>query len=298
MIDRFFYNADGELLFIPQQGRLLLRTEFGPLEVGPGEIAIVPRGVRFQVVNQDAEIRGYVSENYGMPFRLPYLGLIGGNGLADARDFQAPVAQFEDKAGSFKLVARFQGRLWEASLSHSPLDAVAWHGNYTPYKYALARFQVIGSISFDHPDPSIFTVLTSPSDQPGTANLDFVIFPPRWLVAEHSFRPPYYHRNCMSEFMGLIHGVYDAKPAGFIPGGSSLHNCMSAHGPDADTFAKASTAPLKPQFLGDTLAFMLESSLVFRPTRFALTTPLLQKDYLSCWKDLRSHFNPKEPSHG
>lgn len=283
MTDRVFYNADGELLIVPQQGRLLLRTEFGPFEVAPGEIALVPRGVKFRAELPAGPARGYVCENYGALFRLPELGPIGANGLANARDFLTPCAAFEEREGACEMIAKFEGHLWATALDHSPLDVVAWHGNYMPQKYDLARFNTIGTISFDHPDPSIFTVLTSPTDTPGTANCDFVIFPPRWLVAEHTFRPPFFHRNVMSEFMGLVHGAYDAKAEGFVPGGMSLHNCLSAHGPDRATFDKAVAAGLKPQKIADTLAFMFETRLVIRPTRFALETPELQQDYDACW---------------
>lgn len=293
MRERYFYDADGELLLVPQQGLLRLATEFGSLDVRPGEIALIPRGTRFQVLLDAASARGYVAENYGAPFRLPELGPIGANGLANARDFLAPVAAFEDREGAFELVAKFAGRLWSAPIDHSPLDVVAWHGNHVPYKYDLARFNSINSVSFDHPDPSIFTVLTSPSDTPGTGNVDFVIFPPRWLVAEHTFRPPWFHRNVMSEFMGLVHGVYDAKAEGFAPGGASLHNCMSGHGPDAATFEAASEAALSPRKLDDTLAFMFESRYLIRPTRFALHSPPLQPDYLGCWQGLSKHFTGK-----
>ncbi len=282
MKDRVFYDADGELMFVPQQGTLSLITELGALRVDPGEIAVVPRGVKFRVEIEDA-VRGYVCENYGVPFRLPELGPIGAQGLAQKRDFLAPVAAYEDKDGKCEVVAKFLGKLWATELRHSPLDVVAWHGNYTPYKYDLARFMVINTVSFDHPDPSIFTVLTSPSGQPGVANCDFVIFPPRWMVAEHSFRPPWFHRNLMSELMGLVKGVYDAKAEGFLPGGVSIHNCMSAHGPDAATFDKATRAELKPHKIEDTLAFMWESRYVFRPTAAALNAKELQQDYDKVW---------------
>lgn len=291
MADRYFYDADGELLIVPQSGSLVLRTEFGIISVSPGEIAVIPRGIKFQVQLSSEAARGYICENYGPPLRLPNLGVIGSNGLANPRDFLAPTASYDQNDGECELVAKFQGRFWRASMEHSPLDVVAWHGNYAPYKYDLANFQVINTVSFDHCDPSIFTVLTSPSEMPGFANLDFVIFPPRWLVAEKTFRPPYYHRNCMSEYMGLIFGTYDAKDEGFVPGGASLHNCMSAHGPDAATFEKASSAELKPQYLNDTLAFMFESSLVYHPTKYALESKLLQQDYLDCWTTLKPHFN-------
>jgi homogentisate 1,2-dioxygenase len=288
MKERCFWNADGELMFVPQQGSLVLFTELGKLEVGPGEIAVVPRGMKFRVLVESA-VRGYLCENYGAPFRLPELGLIGSQGLAQARDFQAPVAAFED-AGKCEVIAKFIGGVWASEFAHSPLDVVAWHGRYAPYKYDLARFMAINTVSFDHADPSIFTVLTSPSGQPGVANCDFVIFPPRWQVAEDTFRPPWFHRNVMSELMGLVHGVYDAKAEGFLPGGVSIHNCMSAHGPDAATFDKASSAELKPHKIEDTLAFMWESRHVFRPTRFAMSAPELQKDYDRVWRGFQSHF--------
>jgi len=292
MTDRAFYDADGELLIVPQEGRLLLVTEFGPVEAALGEIAIIPRGVKFRVELPDGQARGYVGENYGALLRLPELGPIGANGLANPRDFLSPCAAFEERDRPCQLVAKFEGNLWAAELGHSPFDVVAWHGNYAPYKYDLARFNTIGTISFDHPDPSIFTVLTSPTDTAGTANCDFVIFPPRWMVAEHTFRPPYFHRNIMNEYMGLIFGVYDAKAEGFDPGGGSLHNCMSGHGPDAATFEQASEGDLQPRYIGDTLAFMFETRFVLKPTRAALAAPQLQRDYWKCWQGLKKHFSP------
>ena len=293
MRDRYFYDADGELLLVPQQGGLRIATELGILCVEPGEIALVPRGMRFCVELSDAEApaRGYVCENYGALLRLPELGPIGANGLANPRDFLTPVAAYSEREGSFELVAKFGGRLWRAAIDHSPLDVVAWHGNYAPYKYDLARFNTMNTVSFDHPDPSIFTVLTSPSDTPGTSNIDFAIFPPRWMVAEGTFRPPWFHRNVMSEYMGLVRGTYDAKAEGFVPGGGSLHNAMSGHGPDAATFERASRTELVPQKLDDTLAFMFESRYVLHPTARALASPQLQTDYQACWQGLAKHFS-------
>ncbi len=293
MSERFFYDADGELLIVPQQGRLLLATELGRLEVEPQEIAVIPRGLRFRVELPDGAARGYVCENFGAQFRLPDLGPIGANGLANPRDFLTPRAWYEDREGRFELVAKFRGRLWSAEIGHSPLDVVAWHGNYAPYKYDLRRFNTIGSISHDHPDPSIFLVLQSQSDTPGVDTIDFVIFPPRILAMQDTFRPPWFHRNFASEFMGLIHGAYDAKAEGFVPGGASLHNCMTGHGPDADTFEKASRADLSsPDHIRDTMAFMFETPAVIRPTRYALETSQLQAEYFQCWQGLRKHFDP------
>ena len=294
MVQRFFYDADGELLIVPQQGRLQIDTELGRITVEPQEIAVIPRGVRFRVDLPDGEARGYICENFGALFRLPDLGVIGSNGLANPRDFLTPAARYEDVEGDFELVAKFSGRLWSARIGHSPLDVVAWHGNYAPYKYDLRRFNAIGSISYDHPDPSIFLVLQSPSDTPGVDSIDFVIFPPRWLAAENTFRPPWFHRNVASEFMGLIHGAYDAKAEGFVPGGASLHNCMSGHGPDAGTFAKASAADTsRPGKVADTMAFMFETPAIIKPTRFALETSQLQSTYFQCWQDLAKNFNPE-----
>jgi homogentisate 1,2-dioxygenase len=291
MAGRYFYDADGELLLVPQQGRLRIATEQGVLEVEPQQIAVVPRGVRFRVELPDGASRGYVLENFGAPLRLPDLGPIGSNGLANPRDFETPVAAYEDIEGEFELVAKFQGHLWRADIGHSPLDVVGWHGNCAPYRYDLRRFNAIGSISFDHPDPSIFTVLTAPSDTPGTANVDFAIFPPRWLVAQHTFRPPWFHRNVASEFMGLVHGAYDAKAEGFVPGGASLHNCMSGHGPDAATFDKASAADLsRPDVIAGTMAFMFETRAVLRPTKQALEAAHRQRGYQQCWDGLRRNF--------
>lgn len=278
---RVFVDADGELLIIPQQGAIELHTELGRMEVGPGDVALVPRGMKFRVKLLDGEARGYVAENHGLPFRLPDLGPIGANGLANPRDFEVPAAAYEDRDDSTEIVQKYLGSLWTTTLDHSPLDVVAWHGNYVPWRYDLERFNTIGTVSFDHPDPSIFTVLTSPSNVPGRANADFVIFPPRWMVAEDTFRPPWFHRNVMSEAMGLIYGAYDAKAEGFGPGGLSLHNLMSGHGPDLDSWKKASEAELKPAKIENTLAFMVETCWPYRPTQFALDRS--QPDYDAAW---------------
>ena len=286
---RALVNADGEMLVVPQSGRLTFTTELGVLAAGPGEVVLLPRGMAFKV-GVDGPSSAYVCENYGAPFRLPELGPIGSNGLANPRDFEAPAAAFEDVAGDYQIVKKYGGNFWTATQTHTPFNVVAWHGNLAPMRYDTRHFMTIGSISFDHPDPSIFTVLTSPSDTPGTANCDFVIFPPRWMVAEDTFRPPWYHRNLMSEFMGLVYGQYDAKPEGFKPGGASLHNCMVPHGPDSEAFDKASNAPLAPHKLDATLAFMFESRWRFRPTEWALRDGALDARYAACWTDLKDQF--------
>lgn len=291
MSERFFRNADGELLIVPQQGELVAHTECGALAARPGQILLIPRGMVFRVVLPDGPSRGYVCENYGQAFALPERGPVGSDGFANERDFMAPVASFEDREGDFEITMKLGGHLFAAPIDHSPLDVVAWWGNHVPYVYDLANFIVIGTISYDHPDPSIFTVLSSASQTPGTANADFVIFTRRWLVATDTFRPPPYHRNVMSEFMGLVYGVYDAKPEGFVPGGASLHNCMMPHGPAADVFEKASNAALEPQLLDETLAFMFESRYLIQPTRYALESPQLQQDYTDCWAALRKNFS-------
>ncbi|MEO8543817.1 MAG: homogentisate 1,2-dioxygenase [Burkholderiaceae bacterium] len=296
MLGRVFYNADGEMLIVPQQGRHRFVTELGIVEAEPQEIVVIPRGVRFRLELPDGPVRGYVCENFGANFRLPDRGPIGSNGLANSRDFQTPVAAYEDSDVPTELLARFQGRLWSAQMDHSALDVVAWHGNYAPYKYDLRRFNAIGSISYDHPDPSIFLVLHSASDTPGVSAIDFAIFPPRILAMQDTFRPPWFHRNIASEFMGLVHGKYDAKADGFSPGASSLHNSLTGHGPDAATFEKASSADLsKPDVIIDTMAFMFETRCVLRPTAQAMQLPQLQKDYYRCWEGLKKNFTPETP---
>jgi homogentisate 1,2-dioxygenase len=293
MVDEYFYDADGELLFVPQQGELRLCTEFGIIDIKPGEIAIIPRGVKIRVELRGGPARGYVCENYGGAFTLPERGPVGANCLANPRDFLTPVAAYEDRDAPSRLHVKWGGHLWSADIEHSPLDVVAWHGNYAPYKYDLRRFSPVGPVLFDHADPSIFTVLTSPSETPGTANVDFVIFPDRWLVAENTFRPPWYHMNVMSEFMGLVYGQYDAKTGGgFVPGGASLHNTMLPHGPDFDSFENASKAELKPHRLEGTLAFMFETRFLQRVTAFATASDALQQDYGRYGHKLTKHFDP------
>jgi homogentisate 1,2-dioxygenase len=295
MVDQHFYNADGEMMFVPQQGALRFVTEFGRIDAEPGEIVVIPRGVKFRVEIPSGPARGYLCENYGGAFTLPERGPIGANCLANARDFLTPVAAYEDKDTPTELFVKWGGALFSTKLPHSPIDVVAWHGNYAPYKYDLRAFSPVGAISFDHPDPSIFTVLTAPSETPGTANIDFVIFPERWLVAENTFRPPWYHMNIMSEFMGLIYGVYDAKPQGFTPGGMSLHNMMLPHGPDREAFDHASNSELKPVKLTGTMAFMFETRFPQRITAHAAKSSTLQDDYADCWKGLEKRFDPNRP---
>jgi homogentisate 1,2-dioxygenase len=295
MEDEYFYNADGEMLFVPQQGLLRLWTEFGIIDIEPGESAVIPRGVKIRVEFKDGPARGYICENYGGAFSLPERGPIGANCLANPRDFLTPVAAYEDKDRPGRMFVKWGGNLWAAALDHSPLDVVAWHGNYAPYKYDLRRYSPVGPVLFDHADPSIFTVLTSGSELPGTANVDFVIFSDRWLVAENTFRPPWYHMNVMSEFMGLVYGQYDAKPEGFVPGGASLHNTMLPHGPDVDAFERASNAELKPHKLEGTLAFMFETRFPQRVTAYAAQCEALQKDYGAYGHRLKKHFNPNQP---
>ncbi len=290
MQDRFFYNSDGEFLIVPQQGRFRAHTECGVLEIKPGEICVIPRGIKFRVVLPDGPSRGYVCENYGGQLQPPERGPVGSDGYANDRDFLTPTAAYEDREGNYELVNKFMGNMYSCDIGHSPLDVVGWIGTAAPYKYDLTRFNTMNTVSYDHPDPSIFTVLSSQTDTAGVANVDFVIFPPRWMVAENTFRPPWYHRNLMSEFMGLIYGMYDAKPEGFVPGGASLHNCMSPHGPDVGAFEGGSSAELKPKLYEDTMAFMFESRYIIQPTKFAMESISRQKDYIDCWKGLKKNF--------
>eukprot|EP00605_Chrysophyceae_sp_TOSAG23-4_P003027 GSChrysophyteH1.ASY1.ANO1.3332.1 assembled CDS len=260
---RVMCNADGDLLIVPQQGSLLVITELGKLEVKPCEIVVIPRGIKFSI-NVDCDLstyaRGYALEVYQGHFELP------------------------------SLVQKYMGKLFSATMEHSPFDVVAWHGNYYPFKYDLNKFCTVNAVRFDNLDPSIFTVLTVPTHEPGVAVADFVIFPKRWMVAENTFRPPFYHRNCMSEYMGMIHGIYDAKAEGFVPGGSSLHSCMSPHGPDAATFDKASKAELKPDFFDGGLAFMFESCYMLKVSSLALYGQHKQENYNECWRDMKKNF--------
>lgn len=288
MEDVYFSNLDGELLFVPYTGEINLHTEFGLLNVSPGMIALIPRGVKFKLEVVGTETKGYLCENAGSPLALPQLGIIGANGLAHPRHFQYPVAAFETNKNQVTLLCKNQNRLWEAQSSHSPLNVVAWHGNYAPFRYDLSLFNTINTVSYDHPDPSIFTVLSSESTIPGTANLDFVIFPPRWMVAEHSFRLPYFHRNYMNELMGLICGEYDAKKEGFLPGGISIHNCMTPHGPDARSYNQAIQQNLKPELYENSLSFMFETKNVWLITKQAMDRPERQKEYHACWQNLVS----------
>jgi homogentisate 1,2-dioxygenase len=298
MDNEYVFNADGEFLVVAQEGRLRFRTEFGVIDIEPGEICVIQRGVIFKVELIDGPARAYLCENYGGAFTLPDRGPIGANCLANPRDFLTPVAAWEDREEPSRLFVKWGGELYATEIGQSPLDVVAWHGNYAPYKYDLRHFSPVGAILFDHPDPSIFTVLTAPSETPGTANVDFVIFPERWAVAENTFRPPWYHRNLMSEFMGLVYGVYDAKPEGFVPGGMSLHNMMLPHGPDAPAFEHASNGELKPVKLAGTLAFMFETRFPQRVTAYAESAGELQEDYIECWAGLKKHFDPsrREPT--
>jgi homogentisate 1,2-dioxygenase len=293
MVDDYFFDADGELLVVPQLGAIRVFTEMGIIDVEPLEICLIPRGMIFKVtrLGEGAEWRGYICENYGAKFTLPDRGPIGANCLANPRDFKTPAAAYEDKEIPCRLHVKWCGKFYATKIGHSPLDVVAWHGNYAPFKYDLRTFAPVGAILFDHPDPSIFTVLTAPSGEEGTANVDFVIFPPRWLVAEHTFRPPWYHRNIMSEFMGLIQGQYDAKAEGFVPGGMSLHNMMLPHGPDSMGFEKASSVDLQPVKLDHTMAFMFETRYPQQLTRYAAELETLQDNYLECWDGLERKFD-------
>jgi homogentisate 1,2-dioxygenase len=291
MQDEYFFSADSELLVVPQEGRLRFCTELGVIDLEPKEIALLPRGLVYRVEVLEGPCRGFVCENYGQKFDLPHRGPIGANCMANPRDFKTPVAAFEDRDVESRLVIKWCGQFHATTIPASPLDVVGWHGNYAPWKYDLRAYSPVGAILFDHPDPSIFTVLTAPSGVPGTANIDFVLFRERWMVAEHSFRPPWYHRNIMSELMGNIYGQYDAKPQGFLPGGLSLHNCMMPHGPDRDAFEGASNAELKPHKLDETMSFMFETRFPQHLTDWAAKTAPVQDDYLDCWTSLERKFD-------
>ncbi len=291
MVDDYFFSADSELLVVPQQGKLRFFTELGIIDIQPQEIAIIPRGLVYRVELLEGPARGFVCENYGQKFEMPGRGPIGANCLANPRDFRAPVAAFEDREVTSTITVKWCGQFHQTEITQSPLDVVAWHGNYAPVKYDLTAYCPVGAILYDHPDPSIFTVLTAPSGTPGTANIDFVLFRERWLVAENTFRPPWYHKNIMSELMGNIYGIYDAKPEGFVPGGMSLHNMMLPHGPDKQAFEGASTAELGADKLDNTMAFMFETRFPQHLTPFAAKEAPLQDDYIKVWEDLEKHYD-------
>ena len=293
MVDEYFYSADSELLIVPQEGRLRFYTELGIIDLEPKEIAIIPRGLLYRVELLEGPARGFVCENYGQKFALPERGPIGANCMANRRDFKTPVAAFEDRETLSVVTIKWCGQFHQTEIGHSPLDVVAWHGNYAPLKYDLRSYCPVGAILFDHPDPSIFTVLTAPSGVPGTANIDFVLFRERWMVAENTFRPPWYHKNVMSELMGNIYGQYDAKPQGFVPGGMSLHNCMLPHGPDRGAFERSSNADLRAEKLDKTMSFMFETRFPQHLTEFAANKAPLQDDYIDCWSDLEKKFDGK-----
>lgn len=294
MKNRYFSNHDGEIILIPYLGELMIYTEFGRLVLKPGSLAVIPRGIKFKVELASPLACGYLCENAGISLSLPELGLLGANGLANPRHFLYPKAFYEDYTGGITLVCKYQQRFWSAHSNHSPLNVVAWHGNYAPYCYDLSLFNTLNTVSFDHPDPSIFTVLTSPSNTPGVANFDLVIFSSRWMVAEHTLRLPYFHRNIMNEFMGLISGEYDAKQEGFLPGGFSIHNCMTAHGPDYLSYQNAIKETLEPTYYNNTLAFMFEVKEPWLISKQAASHPAKQFNYSDCWQELSASFSSND----
>lgn len=290
-----FCSSDGDILILPEKGELDVVTEMGRMQVRPGEVCCIQRGIKYKVDIVDGKaVRGYACETFEGAFHPPDLGPMGTNGLANPRDFMRPSAWYEDKQCDWMHYQKFLGEMFELPQSRSPFDTVGWHGNYIPWKYDLARFCAINSVTYDHVDPSSFTVVTSQTGgrEPGTASCDFVIFPPRWMVQEGTFRPPYYHRNCMSEYMGNISGQYEAKAQGFVPGAATLHSCMAGHGPDVQGFEGAiKIDTTKPMHLGfDNLAFMFESAYILRLTDYAVTTNPAEADYWKVWQGFRKMF--------
>jgi homogentisate 1,2-dioxygenase len=273
---RAMVDADGDLMILPDTGILRLRTELGWLRVEPGELVVIPRGIVFSVFVEQGPVRGVVMEVYARHFRLPERGPIGANGLADERHFFMPVASYEDRAGPFEIVVKMGGHLYRAARSHSPFDVVAWHGNYTPYKYDLRRFNAMGTVTWDHPDPSIFTVLSAPFERPGENLADLVVFPsPRWDVAAHTFRPPYYHRNAATEINAIVAGVSRADDV-FSCGGIFITPPFAAHGPNAKAVERAHAMSDEeadePHELGaSSLYIQWESTLALRMAPAALS---------------------------
>jgi homogentisate 1,2-dioxygenase len=299
MLDRCFSNADGDLLVIPQEGALDVRTELGWLSVPIGSILFVPRGLKFAIGLPENVGRGWVLEVFGTKLRLPERGLVGSNGLAEARHFRAPHASYEDREcpDGFQHVTKTGGRLFEATHTFSPFDVVAWYGNHAPFVYDLMHFAPVASVRFDHQDPSIFTVLTAPLDDHGRAVADFVFFPPRWEVIEHSFRPPFAHRNAASE-VNMV--VRTPKPysTGYEPGCTFLSPLLTAHGVGTKTYDAILDLPHDhvdpPQRIPDeSLWAMVESALPFRTTAWARDTELLDATFLSAFEGMKKRFDPK-----
>lgn len=290
MTGRAFVNSDGEMLIIPQTGKLVITTELGIMDIQPGELALIPKGMKMKVDPVSGPAYGFMCENYGLPFVLPDLGLIGSHGLANAIDFETPVAAFEDNEEPTELIQKFCGSFWETKLEYSVFDVVAWRGNWAPCKYDMMKFNTMGSISYDHPDPSIFCALTSSSDAVAGGNVDFMILPPRWIVAEHSFRPPGFHRNSVSEFLALVKGAHESRSSNFPPGSISLHNCWTPHGPDTETLEQARTAELQPQRVDDALVFMLETRFPLEMSSAAFESDKRQRDCTNGWAGFTKRF--------
>lgn len=282
-----FSSLDGDMLIIPQAGGSLdIQTELGKLLVRPNEIAVIPRGVRHRITLPNGPTRGYICELFQGHFRLPELGPIGSCSLANQRDFQIPTAIYDGKleadiavpnrGSDWTIISRMASKLWSCTQDHTPFDVAGWHGTFYPYKYDLGRFSILGSILFDHPDPSIFTVLTAPSNrEPGTSVVDFAIIPPRWNMMEDTYWPPYYHRNTMSEFSGPI--VYDQahewhKEHSFKPYGAQLNGTMTAHGPSKEVHQAARESDLKPKKVGmeGLTIFLLETECPMRVQNWAV----------------------------
>jgi len=296
MEDRCFGNADGDLLILPEQGALTLLTELGPLEVAPGQVALVPRGIRFSVLVSVGGARGYVAESFGRPFGLPDRGPVGANGLADARHFRAPSAWHEDRVSlGYRVTAKLAGRLFESTQDHSPFDVAAWQGNHVPTVYDLDAFSPVGNARFDHGDPSIHTVLSAPMDEQGAHTLDLVAFVARWDVTEHTFRPPYFHRNVTTELNGIVRdAVVPGSP--FVPGCFFLTPSLVPHGVVAASVERhlAEAAAESPRRSSESsLWFQFETALPFVPTPWARDAAHRIADWPLVWGAYRKHFRER-----
>ncbi|EOO02373.1 putative homogentisate -dioxygenase protein [Phaeoacremonium minimum UCRPA7] len=287
-----FCNNDGDMLILPQEGRLDIQTEFGHLMVRPGELAVIQAGMRFTVRLPDGVGRGYIQEVFGSHYELPELGPVGSNGMALARDFEIPVASFDVDQSKWTIVVKLVGQLFAYEQNHTPFDVVAWHGTYAPYKYAMEKFINSATVDRDQSDPSIYCVLTAKSKIPGVSLSDFLIFTPKWSVTRNTFRPPYYHRNVATELMGMIYGTWAGSATLLEPGGLTYEPSYMPHGESYERWKEATSVDLQPQRMGEqSMAFMMHISGHVSLTKYALersaSLQALQEDL---WDDFKPGF--------
>ena len=290
MVRRAAANLDGDLLVVPQEGALRVQTELGWLLVSPGEILILPRGIRFRVELPDGRARGFVGELFNGHYRLPERGLVGANGLADERHFRAPVASFEDLEAPYEIVHKQGGDLWRTTVNASPFDVVAWHGRYAPFKFDLMDFNAYWGANWDHSDPSILTVLTSPHDDHGRNAVDFAVFRGRWDATQDTFRPPYMHRNSAVEFNAVIKSP--RTKGAYRPGAVTYTPYLMPHGVSVSGYEAAvgqsdehANEPRRSS--DDELWIQFESTYLLRVMPWILDSPQRDRAYTGQFEGFR-----------